>query len=237
MISRNSVKLEASSKKVLEVNSKVQVRTFEFNFNRPYSPEAYKPLYDILDEIKDISVLVNNVGYGPRLNAQFHEYPIDLITTTFQLNTIPMLYVTQYCLKLMVAREKRSAIINVSSIAKMFKAYESHIYSSSKSFSSCMMDCLKKAPAYKNVDFLDLLTASVKSNMNDGKLVLTVDADSYAKSSLKHLGYEFKEHGHWKHNLFICMIFNPLTMPFMFYNILNSGDSLGNIELQAPVKE
>lgn len=236
MISRNSVKLDKAAQEVMKVNTKVLVRTIEFDFNRPYTKEAYQPIYNVLDEIKDIAILINNVGYGSNDPAILHELSDDNVTSVFQINTIPLVYMTKYCLKLMVAREgKRSGILNLSSVSALFKR-GSNLYPSTKAFVGAFTECLANDPKYKGIDFLNLYTASVSSQMNRSKVLMTVTADDYAKQSLRHLGYETVDHGHWKHTLMMTLIRNPITaIPFIisFYN--NAG-LLGRTDTQTPVQ-
>jgi NADP-dependent 3-hydroxy acid dehydrogenase YdfG len=125
MISKDEDELEKAAKIVQEYGPKVKIRTLAFDLNRAHSAKSYKPVYAGLDEIKDVSILVHNVGYDPKEYKEFHEFTPELMTSIYQLNSTPMIFLTHHCLKLMVARKKKGGIINVSSLCTLFNAYES----------------------------------------------------------------------------------------------------------------
>lgn len=137
----------------------------------------------------------------------------------------------------MVKREDRkSAVINISSVSALLKDPESQIYAASKQFVACFTECLSKAPVYKDIDFLNLYAGSVKTNMNEGTIMMCVDPYNYAKSSLRHLGYENYDFGHWKHHVYMSMIYNPLTSQMVYNNYLEHRGTFGNKVHQNPVE-
>lgn len=227
MISSNEARLKIAQAQVKLENPDVEVKIMEFNFNRPYTPEDYKPLYDTLDLLSDIAILVNNVGYGYHSDKVLHLRDDALVTSEFQLNIVPMIYMTKHCLGLMLERkDKKSAIISISSIASIFFSGSSTMYCCTKAFIVNFMNTLSQAPQYKNIDILALQTASVESNMNRGKMPMTVSPEEYSEKSLKHLGYESLAFGHWKHGLLMHMAYNPITIPYVIYSMI--GVSLGS---------
>ena len=86
MVSRNADKLKQAAKEVELMNPTAQIKIFEFNLNRHYSEESYKPLLNAIDELKDVSMLINNVGYRHGLQQIYHEFDTDQLASTFQLN-------------------------------------------------------------------------------------------------------------------------------------------------------
>ena len=93
---------------------------------------------------------------------------------------------TKYFLNRALTREnKKSGIINVSSISSTFASPGSHLYSGSNAFIDNFAKSLAANPQYKNIDFLVLNTGSVTSNMNRGKVLFTTQPDDYTKQALK----------------------------------------------------
>lgn len=129
MISRNSASLEIAAQEVRNVNPNVIVKILEFNFNQPFNQTAYQKLYDVIDELKDIAVLVNNVGYNEKPRLDFHAVSDGSATSLLQINTMPIVYLTKHCLGQMVERKnKRSAVISVSSLSGKLLSPKTSIY-------------------------------------------------------------------------------------------------------------
>ena len=103
------------------VNDKIKVRVIEFNFNTSYKAYEYKVIYDELDKI-DVSLMVNNVGYGYLKDClNYHTINDHNIISLYQINLVPMIFMTKYFLNRALAREnQKSGIINVSSISSTF---------------------------------------------------------------------------------------------------------------------
>ena len=240
MISRSQKKLEKASKEVKTMNDKIQVEILEFNFNRSYELDQYKLIYDKIESLKDVSVLINNVGYtiGSRNVINYHLMQDDEILSYFNINLIPAIHLTKFCLSQMIANrnDKKSAVITLSSIISLMPSSSgAHMYSGAKVFLNNFMTSLSDTPIYKNIDFLTLKTASVKTNMNRGTLPLSVTADDYAEGAIRHLGYEKEDSGHWKHALTTHVVFNPIFLPYIAYNMSKHKQSLGLNNSQKPV--
>ena len=236
MISRNLKKLQEKAEEVKKLNDKVEVKVLEFNFNRPYKANEYKVIYDELDKI-DVSLLVNNVGYGYLGDGiNYYKMADHNIVSLYQINLTPMIFMTKYFLNRALKREgKKSGIINVSSIASLFPLPDNHIYTGSKAFIDNFTKSLAATPQYKDIDFLVLNTASVESNMNRGKILFSVKPDDYTKQALTILGNEVQDHGHLKHHICASMLYNPITLTILLIDIYNKMDSLGGLEDQKPV--
>jgi short-subunit dehydrogenase len=182
--------LKKQQKRSNKHNSDVEVRVFEFNCNIPFSSESYKPLFDELDKLDDISILVNNVGYAPRFGLEYHGANTNDLTSLSQITLNPLMYLSRYCLGRMINRgEKKSAMINISSITSFMPVPGSTIYSGAKGFMNRFTESLSNTPVYKNIDFLCLTPASVKSSMNEGKQLFTVDAYDYARQLFYSISY------------------------------------------------
>lgn len=236
MISRDKKKLDEKAKEVMAINQDIEVKTIEFNFNRAYLKEAYQPLFDELDQL-NISLLINNVGYGYcKDSINFHSMDEDDVISLYQLNMIPMIHMSKYFLRRATRRVgKRSGMINISSLAALFPAPGSHLYTGSKAFVDNFTQSLAATPIYTDIDIISLNTCNVESNMNRGVMMLTVTADNYAKQALNVLGDTTKDPGHFKHYIYMQMIYNPITLPILLIDFYRNMDSLGNLKNQKPV--
>jgi uncharacterized protein len=237
LISRREEMLAIAATNAKRINPNIEVKTITFNFNRPYSPKDYKPVIDVINEIKDIAVLVNNVGFDCSHDGKtFHDHKDEAICSVHQINTTALIYCTKYCLKHMIKRgDKKSAIINMSSMATFNPSPADPMYTTSKWFVLSFGQCIAKTKEYKNIDFLNLTPCGIKSGMNLGKMLLTIDGYEFAKAAVGHLGYGTQEIGHWKHQLYTKMMSNPITGIILYLNIINNMDSLATNPLQTPV--
>jgi len=234
MISRSQEKLDSAAEEVKKQNKDVEVKTIAFNFNKPYSTESYKPIFDELDKY-DISLLVNNVGYAGMIGENFHEQDPSQLVSVCQINIIPAVHLSHYCLGRFSKREdKRSGLVSLSSIASTLVNQTTHTYSGSKVFIDKFMLSLTMNKAYKNIDFLNLNTCSVQSNMNEGKILFSVQPYDYAKKSMRLLGYDQVDNGCWNHRALVFLMSNPITFPIVLINLIKSQGSLGNKNTQLP---
>ena len=86
---------------------------------------------------------------------------------------------TRYVLPIMLKRKSRSAIIDISSVCAYGGAKDLPIYAATKGFNLI----LSQSVALAHKDKIDVLTVtpdSTKSNMNSGRYIFSVKADSHA---------------------------------------------------------
>ena len=93
-----------------------------------------------------------------------------------------------FILPRLLARETRSAIINVSSST----AYQPNgmvaIYSATKSYNWTLSMCM--ADAYKSkLDVLTVVPGSTKTLMNSGRYCFSISAERHAKATIDQLGW------------------------------------------------
>ena len=87
----------------------------------------------------------------------------------------------------MLKRDKRSAVINLSSKAAFFPRSDWPMYASTKSYNLALSACMQDAYASK-LDVLTVTPASVQSGMNPGTGDFTVQANEHAKAVVDQLG-------------------------------------------------
>lgn len=238
MISRSKSKLDEKAKEVQELNPNIKIKTIEFNFNRHLDKTAYEELFKELDKF-DISLLINNVGYSHTVKGkQLHSLDDDLVCSFYQINTIPMIYMSKYFLGKAIKREgKKSGMLNVSSLMALISLPGSGLYTGSKGFVDNFTKSLAATRIYKDIDISSLNTCGVATNMNEGKLMFSCQPEEYAKQALNVLGNRVHDTGHFKHHLHLSFIRNPLTVWIVLIDAYRNADTLGKCAYQKPVSD
>lgn len=234
MISRSEAKLEVAKKEVEAINSKVKVKTLEFNLNRPFTHDGYRPLFYAIAELSDVSILINNVGHGNTPQWEYHLTSPDENCSLVQLNINPVVFLTRHILGYFVDRKSRSAVINVSSLAGNSGFPLLPTYGGTKAFVNNFTDAISQVPHYKKVDFLNLTPGVVKTNLNPGNVYFTVEADDFAKQSLAKLGYERASNGTWQHDVFQVLADTPVIQIPLMMHLMNDLKNWGtDVEQEA----
>lgn len=108
---------------------------------------------------------------------------------------------SNYAIPHMLKRERRSAIINVSSFAAEQPSPYVSNYSATKSF----VDSFSRALSLEYSDHIDVLSFRpmlVESNMSKQQASLTVATrNQAAKSAIRSLGLDYETNGYWMHRL------------------------------------
>jgi hypothetical protein len=94
-----------------------------------------------------------------------------------------------------------------------------------------------KSPFYKNVDFLNLHTGPVQSNLSRLSEFISPKAYDYAKSALCQLGYTTDDTGHWKNHLLLVGIRNPIFLIPLILHVAKNEDKMGHENPQKPVQD
>jgi len=196
LIARNEEKLNEVEREIKEIQPLTETKIIIADF-RKCSQEFFSALCKQLDDL-DISILVNNVGVMI-MDEKFTKIdPVDLRDEVI-VNCIPQVMMTRYLLPKLLNREKRSAIINMSSTTKSRPRPKMAIYSASKVFVDFLSNSL--AQNFHQIDWLSLSPGPVLTKMiaKNGIDFETVTADEFVKSSLKYLGKRIDAPGHYKH--------------------------------------
>lgn len=112
----------------------IEYKTISFDFDIPWSPEGYEPLFSELDKIDDVSILVNNVG--SLTTGYFADEDPSKIARLLNVNIVPQTFITHHMLPKLLERRskgKKSAIVNISSVSYFSQAPCMLAYSSTKS--------------------------------------------------------------------------------------------------------
>ena len=201
LIARTKFDLETVQQEIREKYSEVITKIIPFDLSEDVGSSAYQTVIRGVQDL-DISILVNNVGMARAY--QFHEFPQDVLRRNLNVNIGSYAFMTRLILPGMVNRfaqeGKKSAIINVSSVAENGLVGYRGIYCATKAFVTCFSRAL--AIEYKGkVDFLCTTPGNVTTRMNPGKGLKYISARDCAENHLDFVGKDTQVYGHWKHYL------------------------------------
>ena len=175
----------------------MKTKVLIFDFSRLETEESAQELQRLLATInEDISILVNNVGvlHFGRLGDR----DLKSINTMINVNVNAQTYMSLFLLPRLLQREKRSAVINLSSKAAFYTRGTMPMYCSTKRYNLALSRCMQDAYADK-IDVLTVTPASVKTQMNPGNGAFTVQASEHGKAVIDHLGWHQQTWGSWWH--------------------------------------
>ncbi|CAG9333344.1 unnamed protein product [Blepharisma stoltei] len=188
---------------------------------------------DIKEQTRDldISILINNVGYGHAFDI-FASLKEDDNLSTNAINIWSITFLTKLYLPDMISRKQKSAIINVSSITSQSPLVKSSLYAASKSFGDLFSLITTQEAKYlannsTNIDVLSLRPGFVDTPLTQKftrkpLLVSVNECISYAWSSIGRVDYTS---GHWKHQfLYLAARVNETFLSIV----------MGNTELKWP---
>jgi len=185
LIGRSKEKLEESEKNIKSVNSNTKTLIVQADLDETLDPKFYENIHSQVKNL-DISILVNNAGHG-------RAYPFELIGAeeaigNIRLNAGSPAMLTHSLINGMLKREKRSAIINVSSIGQNSPLPYLGVYPATKRFLSFFSYSLHDNFKHK-IDVQDLTPGYVSTKIaNFKKGSDTITADKCVKCSLRDLG-------------------------------------------------
>ena len=188
----------------LELQYGVRTRVLCFDFSRAGSDYEgfYNNLCAQLEEV-DVSLLVNNVGWGE--DHLFETQSYEKVTQTLELNIWPVTALSRWALEKMQDRANESIVINISSAASLIPLPTAALYSATKQFVHFLTRVLAYEKSLHNVHFMSLRSAFVTTPLmvqgghEDESLVITID--ECAEAALEHVGTAPYTMGHWKHRL------------------------------------
>lgn len=201
LISRSIDKLNDVAR---EIESKYKVATKVFAADYTKIDEAtYKQMYQFLEPIQDLGVLVNNVGVA----NEDPEYFLDLSDkATFDMININIkgtINMTRTVLPLFL-RNKKGAIINVSSASGTMATPLLTVYSSTKAFITQFSRSLALEYREFGIDVLASRPYYVVSNLSKIRRasLLIPSSERCAEDTLRHLGVETEIDPYWVHAVF-----------------------------------
>jgi len=207
LVSRNKERLDIVAKALQYKFPTIQTRTIAADFTEAYKEGFAERIYEEVKDL-DISILVNNAGGF--IKKPYVDISVKELQDIINLNCLSHALITRVFLPGLANREKKSAIINISSIAGGFPQPHRQTYSASKAF----LDYLSRGLAYEhtNIDILSVKPAYVYTKMTSFRQPDSgaVTPEELVESSLGLLGKKTHSHGHWKQRIRGCFI---LGMP------------------------
>jgi 17beta-estradiol 17-dehydrogenase / very-long-chain 3-oxoacyl-CoA reductase len=198
-VSRSIDKLKACEEELTKKYPSIKVVSLPFDFSKKIEVNNYTSDFSEILSKYDTSILVNNVGTG-EVNS-FLDIPIDSVFNTLVINTLPQTLLTRMFSEKFLKREKRSAIINLSSVAAVGFIPNFALYSSTKVFNLYLSKGLEGEMRNK-VDFLCIKPFGVESNLSKMKKgLLVISPEQCSEGSLDCLGQDTEITGHWNHDI------------------------------------
>ena len=199
LVSRKLQKLKSCEDELLKSFPKIKVISLEFDFSKKYHLNSYREDFKHILTNYDVSILVNNVGTGE--SKSFLDIPLEVAFNTVVINTLPQVLLTRMFIDNFHKREKRSAIINLSSVAAIKPIANFALYSATKIFNHYLSRGLE-AEMRSKIDFLSVKPFGVESNLSKMKRsFMIISADACSEGSLNCLGQDSETTGHWNHDI------------------------------------
>ncbi|CAD8108353.1 unnamed protein product [Paramecium sonneborni] len=198
LVGRNQKKMDQVC---LELQSfGVQTKFIVADFNDGYTEEFYNKIYQQVEYL-DISLLVNNVGV--REAGQFEQQRMEDSFMMLRVNALSTLMMTRVLINKLQNRNKKSAVITISSGQAYLPNPFLSVYSGTKAFTNYFTQSL--ALTSKNIDFLSVTPLSVNTDMmNNKKESYTIETKELVQNVINDLR-EGKTHsfGCYKHKRII----------------------------------
>lgn len=204
LVARNQQKLDAVKTELNQINPESDVKTIKFDFDVPYTEENYASLKKDLLALKDVSIIINNVGAIAK--EPLHTMPMSSINTMIQVNCIPQAFITHLMIPKLLERSegegKRCAIINISSVALFTRMANAAMYSATKAYGEALSEVTAKELADKNIDVMSVLPGPTRSNMTRYDAPLVIKPEQHVSYALSAVGYQYLSYGHYYHYLY-----------------------------------
>lgn len=225
LISRSIDKLNKVRQEILALYPKISIKIIAVDFLRSREPGFFDSIYQEIQNL-DISVLINNVACD--YCEEFLLTSIEELNSLMIVNMEPLVFLTYRLLPQMIARNKKSIVINISSISGALPTPYFSLYSSTKAFMEAFNSTLKEE--YRNkVDFLIVRPNFMSTNMNFNHKTgfETITPKDCVDGVLRDIGRSEVSNGNWKHHLLngIYSEINESVMVWYYMNFMK-GDLL-----------
>ena len=198
LVSRNIDKLKKCEEELKSINPKIETFTLIYDFSNKIDLESYKKEFAKADHL-DISIIVNNVGIG--VPSEFINQSLEDVYNTMIVNMLPQGVITKIFIDKLVKREKKSAFINISSVACLTPIPNFAVYSATKAFNDFLSRALQVEFSGK-IDFLSVRPFGVSTNLAKMKTSFTIISPrNCAESTLNQLVYENVIFGYYSHDI------------------------------------
>ena len=213
IIARNPSKLSAKAMEIIDYGvkngfRKVVVKEVVFDFKFRNTPRDYEELGRELGLLKDIVILVNNVGMRSFLS--YEDYTLDKLNEYVSVNILPQLMLTRILIPNMLKQRKRTAMIFLSSILGDTEFPYFGAYCATKAFTSSLAKNLAVEFKSEKIDVLCVKSGRVNTSVFPHTNAFGhISAEKAAKTQLSQLGLTSETYGCWQHGVsafnFMCV--------------------------------
>ncbi|XP_024635530.1 very-long-chain 3-oxoacyl-CoA reductase 1 [Medicago truncatula] len=204
LVGRNPLKLEATSKEIIDRNfGNVEVKFVVIDMQNISGEEIMKRVEEAIYGL-DVGILVNSAGVAYPYARFFHEVDLDLMDAIIKVNVEGTTWITKAVLPSMI-KKRKGAIINIGSgssvVLPSFPLVT--IYAASKAYLAMFSACTSLEYKHHGIDIQCQAPMFVSTKMTcDMKTSLFVPTpDKYSKACTKWIGYE------------------KLVVPYFFHNL------------------
>lgn len=202
MVARNAQKMAEKEQLIKAASPGVQVIKVEFDFKQSACVEKLEAIVEMLRDV-DVSVVVNNVGIGtnntPVLDLDM-QYALDMIV----VNCVPQTIFDRLFIPKLKARNHRSAVIDLSSVASNIFFPGKEIYSATKYYNRSFNAAIAIKADTDKIDFLTVKPGFVTTPLTSNRPTdwITCNTAECVNGALKALGHKQETYGATKHILF-----------------------------------
>jgi len=201
LVSRSLEKLKRTSAQIKQLYPSIKTFEIEYDFSKLSNANDYLQTFKNLQENFDISILVNNVGTD--YEKMFKLLEMDEMYNYLNVNITPQTVLTRIFYDKMNKREKRSAIINLSSYAADFPFAMKSLYSATKIFNHYLSMALSEENYGDKIDFLSVKPLGVETPLSGKRAnnIIAITSKQCVDGVLNDLGYENETYGHIIHKI------------------------------------
>lgn len=178
----------------------IQTDVIEFDFTKRTSMEDYKESFDEVIKKRDISVLINNIGYTKIITVAKAdgEFLQDMINT----NVVPQAALSSMLLNKLLSRKDKSAIINLASFASMAQVKGFVPYCAGKTFNNMHSKVMHYETEGK-IDIMSVKPMYVATPLSQKKAngIDVITVEKLTKTVLSQLGYDIETFGSINHEI------------------------------------
>ena len=199
LVSRNIEKLKKVSDELKNKFIHLKTILIEFDFSKKFSIKDYENYFVNNNDIKnlDISILINNIGISQR--ELFSNYTLEFIMDTININIVSQSLLTKIFINKFLNRNKKCAIISMSSYSATLPLILSSIYCASKIYDDYLIRAIAEENKGKNIDFLSVRPQYVNtpSRAEHKKEFKAISTEECVTGIFQDLGYETVTNGYW----------------------------------------
>ncbi|KAJ8773618.1 hypothetical protein K2173_005864 [Erythroxylum novogranatense] len=204
IVGRNPAKIEVTVKEIRErVGEKVDIKNIVIDLAKSAGEEICKIIEEGIRGL-DVGILINNAGVAYPYALYFHELDSELMQGIMKVNAESATWVVRAVLPGMLKR-KKGAIVNIGSgssvVLPSYPLYT--IYGATKAYLAMFSKCLNVEYKHLGIDVqcqIPLLVSTKMSKMKKSTF-LVPSPETYAKASIRWIGYEHLCSPVWSHTV------------------------------------